>query len=45
MELIANFLLTKVIIIERNKGSYIEKAFGIRTNKIESNIQLFNYFS
>ena len=43
MEKIAEYLKTKVTNIERNKGSYVEKAFQVRTDKIESKIQLFDY--
>ena len=45
MEKIAEFLKTKIKIIERDKGFYVEKAFEIRTEKLESKIQLFNYLS
>jgi hypothetical protein len=45
MEKIAEFLKTKVTIIERDKGSYIEKAYGVRTDKLESKIKLFDYLS
>jgi len=34
-----------VISNERNKGYYIEKTYGIRTHKLESKLQLFDYLS
>jgi len=45
MEEIAKFLKTKVIIISRDKGTYIENAFRVKTDKLESKIQLFKYLS
>lgn len=43
MEEISQFLKTKVIGIERDKGYYEEKVFVVRTDKLESKIQLFDY--
>ena len=45
MEKIAEFLKTKVTNVERDKGSYVEKAFQVRTDKFESKVQLFHYLS
>jgi hypothetical protein len=40
---ISDFLNTKIKIINRNKVTYIEKAFEIRTDTLKSKIILFNY--
>jgi hypothetical protein len=43
MEGIAKLLKTKVTEINRDKGNYEEKAFQVRTDTIESKIQIFDY--
>ena len=43
MEKISEFLKTNVVSSERDKGNYIEKTYGIRTHKLESKLQLFDY--
>jgi hypothetical protein len=40
---IADFLNTKIKTINRNKTTYVEKAFEIRTDTLQSKIILFNY--
>ncbi len=45
MEKIADFLKTKIKIVNRNKESYVEKALEIWTDKLESKIVLFDYLS
>lgn len=45
MEEIADLFKTKVINIVRDKSYYIEKAFGIRTDTLESRVELFNYLN
>ena len=45
MQLIAEFFKTKVTIINRDKVNYVEKAYGVRTDKTESKIALFDYLN
>lgn len=40
---ISNFLNTKIKLINRNKSTYVEKAFELRTDTLQSKIILFNY--
>jgi hypothetical protein len=45
MKEIAEFLKTEVTSLERDRGYFIEKAYSIRTHKLESKLQLFDYLS
>nr|QCW06915.1 hypothetical protein [Drechslerella brochopaga] len=45
MQLIAEYLKRKVLIIEREKTSYVEKAYEIRTDNFESKVKLFEYLN
>jgi len=45
MEEIAKFLKTEVTYSERDRGYFLEKTYGIRTHKLESKLQLFEYLS
>jgi hypothetical protein len=45
MEEIADLFKTKVTDIVRDKSYYVEKAFGIRTDTMESRVELFNYLN
>lgn len=45
MKEIANFLKTEVTSSERDRGYFLEKSYLIRTHKLESKLQLFNYLS
>lgn len=45
MEEIAKLLNSKVTNIERKKATYVEKAYVVRSDKIESKILAFNYLN
>lgn len=45
MEQIADLFKTKVVLINRDRNSYIEKAYEIRTDKLESKLIMFNYLN
>ena len=45
MQLIADYLKRKVTIIERQKTSYVEKAYEVRTDNFESKVKLFEYLN
>lgn len=45
MEEIAKVFNSRVINIERKKETYIEKAYVVKTDKIESKILMFNYLN
>jgi hypothetical protein len=45
MQLIADYFKKKVTIIEREKSSYIEKAYEVRTDNLESRNLLFDYLN
>jgi len=45
MEEIAKLLNSKVVEIERKKATYLEKAYVVRSDKIESKILLFYYLN
>ena len=45
MKDIASFLKTEVAIKERDRKDTVEKIYEIRTHKLESKLQLFDYLS
>lgn len=45
MQLIADFFKAKVVNIEREKAKYIERAYEVRTDKLESKVILFDYLN
>lgn len=45
MQLIAELFKAKITNIERVKDKYIERAYEVRTDKIESKIMLFDYLN
>ena len=45
MKEIADFLKTEVSSKERNREYGVEKAYEVRTHKLESKLQLFDYLS
>jgi hypothetical protein len=45
MEEIAKVFNSRVINIERKKDTYIEKAYVVKTDKIESKILMFEYLN
>jgi hypothetical protein len=45
MQLIADLFKAKITNIERVKDKYIERAYEVRTDKIESKIMLFDYLN
>lgn len=45
MQLIADLFKTKVVNIERVRTDFVEKAYEVRTDKIESKLLLFDYLN
>ena len=45
MQLIADLFKAKITNIERVKDKYIERAYEVRTDKVESKIMLFDYLN
>lgn len=45
MQLIADFFKAKIVNIEIDKEKYVERAYEVRTDKIESKVILFDYLN